>query len=48
MQVNAGPNDNGGRDEKDDQQAELIAALTAEEADRLWLRLIHLKPYFND
>jgi hypothetical protein len=45
MQVPSGRNEQGGSDEK---QAELIAALRPEDADQLWLRLVHLKPHIND
>jgi hypothetical protein len=32
----------------DDDQAELIAALSVEDADRLWSVVIQLKPYLDD
>ena len=34
--------------ETDDEQAELIATLTAEDADRLWSVVVQLKPHLDD
>jgi len=34
--------------ETDDEQAEVIAALTAEDADRLWSVVVQLKPDLDD
>ena len=35
-------------DPSDDKCAELIASLTAEDADRLWSVIIRLKPHLRD